>query len=167
MQGALEVGPLRDMVSKDTPKGRLYEKRGTDKGDYTRTPEEEAKRAGLNPVGGWGIPIGGVRAQSEALSKDEQWNLQSRENEGKEAAKVSLDRFVSSAFGENKDDAASYLRLYMSITGKEPTPQQIHNRVLDMYTDKIDRKLMTAKDNLNVITAIKRMQDIVNNSKAP
>jgi hypothetical protein len=154
-QGYLETGPLRDMVSKDTPKGRLYEKRGTDKGDFTRTPEDEAIRA-------WG-----VRSQNEALTKDETWQRDKRIQESKEASQVSLDKFVSSAFKDNKEDAASYLRLYTSITGKAPTDKQITNRVLDMYTDKVERGEMSAKDNLAAITAIKRMQDIVNNSKAP
>lgn len=155
MQGYLETGPLRDMVSKDVAGGRQYDKRGTDKGDYTRTPEEEAKRAV------------GVRAQSEALKKDETWNLEKRDMESKDATLASLDAFVSAATKGDTEDATSYLRLYIELTGKPPTDKQITNRVLDMYTDKITRKVMTAKDNLAVITAIKRMNDIVNNSKAP
>jgi hypothetical protein len=148
-QGYLETGPLRDMVSKDTPKGRLYEKRGSDKGDFTRTPEDEAIRA-------WG-----VRSQNEALTKDETWQRDKRIQESKEASQVSLDRFVSSAFSDNKEDAESYLRLYTSITGKAPTDKQITNRVLDMYTDKVERGEMSAKDNLAAITAIKDRKSVV------
>lgn len=167
MQGALEVGPLRDIVSKDTPQGRLYEKRGTDKGDYYRTPKEEEKRAGLNPVGEWGVPLGGVRAQSEALSKDEFWNMEKRKSEAKDAARSSLDAFTSAAVKQDAEAAASYLRLYVDITGKAPTEKQITNKVLEMYTSKVERGIMSAKDNLAAITAIKRMQDIVNHSETP
>lgn len=155
MQGYLETGPLRDMVSKPVEGGQLYNARGDTKGAFTRTPEDEAIRK-------WG-----VRSQREALLKDETWNRDSRVMESKDASKASFESFYKAMLKADKEEAASYARLYTELTGKGITDKQIENRVMQDYTDKIERGVLSAKDNLAAITAIKRMQEIVNNRTAP
>jgi hypothetical protein len=155
MQGALETGPLRDIVSKDVEGGRLYNQRGSTKGAFTRTPEDEAIRAY------------GVRSQREALLKDETWQRDSRIMQGKEAAKSTFEQFYKAVSQQNQEEAASYMRLYVELTGKAPTDKQIENRVLQDLTDKIERGELSAKENINALTAIKRMKDIVNNRPNP
>jgi len=87
--------------------------------------------------------------------------------QGKDAAKTSFEEFYKAAMKQDKDSAQSYLRLYTQLTGKEPTERQIENRVLQDLTDKIERGELSAKENINALTAIKRMKDIVNNRPNP
>lgn len=155
VQGLLETTAFRDVLSKPVEGGRLYSKRSEPVGDYTRTPDDEFWRK-------WGL-----RTQQEALTKDERWQADARSIQGRKAATEALDKFYIHAKNGDKEEAASYARLYTQLTGNPISSQLLENRFIKEYTDAVTRGKMNAKNNLEAIKAMKRMEDIVNQSKSP
>jgi hypothetical protein len=146
MQGALETGPLRDIVSQDVEGGRLYQKRGSTEGDFIRTPQDELARSL------------GVRSQREAFTKDRVYEAQQRGFQAKDATKKLLEEiFKGSSKGE---DVSAKMRLYISLKGDAPTAAAFTNQKLKEMMDGVSKTQMGAKQ-LEAMKAAKRMQDLL------
>jgi hypothetical protein len=150
-QGALETGPLRDIMSRERPDGQLYLKRNADTptGDVLRTPADEKARA-------WGL-----RTQREALTKDETYRVEQRMAQTNAAVTATMDKLYIASRKGDMDKAASYVRLYTELTGKEPTEAQFESRAIKEFTSGKERAL-TPREQLEVLKAVKRMKDVLN-----
>jgi len=153
-QGALETGPLRDIMSREREDGQLYLKRNsaTPEGDVLRSPADESTRR-------WGL-----RSQSEVLTKDETYRVQQRSAQTNAAVTASMDKLYNAVRKGDMDKARSYVRLYTALSGKEPTEAQFEARAIKEYTSSQSRAL-TRTEQLEVLKAVKRMKDILNESK--
>ena len=140
MSGALETGPLREMLSSQRadqgtgkPTVRSYIKPSdiaAREGSVTRTPEEESLR-NL-----------GLRSQREAVEKDLNWTLRRMENQDQKRSKSMVESYYDAVRRGDTADAKKYAEWYTKITGSSINDA--------MFEGQLMREKLTAWEKLQI-----------------
>lgn len=152
LQGYLETGPLRDQTSSVNQKTgqRIYRKTSDledRKGQYIRTPEEEATRAM------------GLRSQKETLTRDVNFRIDRIDQSRKQLGVDIVKDYYSAVRRGDTGKAARLQRIYMSLNGGTPISDAVlENQLFEEFTTTLQRK--AGKEAVNSILDYNRLKKI-------
>jgi hypothetical protein len=153
LQGWLETsGVMKGLTHIDRPDGtKLYMKSsdlGAMKGNYARTPEEDAMRA-------WGI-----RSQKEVVDRDVAYATDKANQTLKKRSGELIDRYFSALAQGNTKKASELNRLYIDLTGSEDgiSDAMLEQQIKDRVTTSVERSGLNA-------TTLRQLQNVARMNK--
>jgi len=150
LQGALETGPLQNQTSVQTGDTRTYGKikdLSAMEGQVARTPQEESLRA-------WGL-----RSQREVSERDQTYATQKHIAQAAQITRDLPGKIYNKLATNQTDDAREYIELYVELSGKAPTRQQIETQMIARFTTPGQRLNMKKNMPLEAVLAVKRLHE--------
>lgn len=152
LTGMLETGPFKDQTSVLVDDKRVYGKPrdlASRVGQYARTPEEEHLRAL------------GFRSQKEAVTRDQTYQAQ---KVAKTAQRISAElpgKIYNQLRNNNLDNAKDYITLYVNLSGKNYTKQQLEQQIMEEFTTPDQKMIMRKNLPIETVLAYKRLSTVL------
>lgn len=159
MQGALEVGPLKDQTSvlnQETGK-RVYGRTrdlASREGQVARSPQDELIRAT------------GLRSQREVVERDQAYRLNKLQSDSNTVIAKLPNKIYNELRNNNMEKATDLINLYSRLSGSQISSQQIENEAIKEFTTSSQRATMGATT-VPALVALKRLQQIQERQKGP
>lgn len=150
LQGALETGPLQNQTSVQTGNTRTYGKikdLSAMEGQVARTPADERLRA-------WGL-----RSQREVSERDQTYATQKHIAQAAQITRDLPGKIYNKLATNQTDDAREYIELYVELSGKAPTRQQLETQIIARFTTPGQRLNMKKNMPLEAVLAVKRLHE--------
>lgn len=150
LQGALETGPLQNQTSVQNGDTRTYGKikdLSAMEGQVARTPADERLRA-------WGL-----RSQREVSERDQTYATQKHIAQAAQITRDLPGKIYNKLATNQTDDAREYIELYVELSGKAPTRQQIETQIIARFTTPGQRLNMKKNMPLEAVLAVKRLHE--------
>ena len=159
MQGALEVGPLKDqtsVINQETGK-RVYGRTrdlASREGQVARSPQDELIRAT------------GLRSQREVVERDQAYRLNKLQSDSNTVIAKLPNKIYNELRNNNMEKATDLINLYSRLSGKDISTQQIESEAMKEFTTSSQRATMGATT-VPALVALKRLQQIQERQKGP
>lgn len=159
MQGALEVGPLKDqtsVINQETGK-RVYGRTrdlASREGQVARSPQDELIRAT------------GLRSQREVVERDQAYRLNKLQSDSNTVIAKLPNKIYNELRNNNMEKATDLINLYSRLSGSQISSQQIENEAMKEFTTSSQRATMGATT-VPALVALKRLQQIQEKQKGP
>lgn len=159
MQGALEIGPLRDQTSVFNEKtGKQVYGRTRDlasrEGQVARIPQDELIRAT------------GLRSQREVVERDQAYRLNKLQSDSNTVIGKLPNKIYNELRNNNMEKATDLINLYSRLSGSQISSQQIESEAMKEFTTSSQRATMGATT-VPALVALKRLQQIQEKQKGP
>jgi hypothetical protein len=148
-QGALETGLLKDFTSVQRGDKRVYGKptdMASRTGMYARSSEEEFLRSI------------GLRSQKEVVSRDRTYAAQKQAATGANVMRELPDKIYNQLRNNNPEKAKDFITLYVELSGKELSAEQLENQLVQEFTTADEKLMMRKNMPLETMLAIKRLK---------
>jgi hypothetical protein len=151
IQGLLETNPdlLRDFTSVQRGDKRVYGKptdMASRTGMYARSSEEEFLRSI------------GLRSQKEVVSRDRTYAAQKQAATGANVMRELPDKIYNQLRNNNPEKARDFISLYVELSGKELSAEQLENQLVQEFTTADEKLMMRKNMPLETMLAIKRLK---------
>lgn len=150
VQGALETSLLKDFTSVQRGDKRVYGKptdMASRTGMYARTPEEEFLRSI------------GLRSQKEVVTRDRTYAAQKQAAVGADVMRELPNKIYNQLRNNNQEKVKDYITLYVELSGKPFTSQQLETQLLQEFTTADEKLALRKNSPVEQSLAVKRLRD--------